>query len=485
MKRKTASKVKGKHQMMKLTPLAKCGYNARPRPGEYTYSKLGDLLTKDEDRIYVYTVVLDCSSPYYMEDINKYVCSAKLIDDTFHPDGKGKGGPKYMQTTIYARLEKEIPQPTKVGSILRIHRGQTKAHKGVMQLNCDVNIKAAWVLFDPIVSDIPIEHTGKQFTFTINDSRRLADIRKFGREFFQSYDELEGSSLAEAERTKAKDFDLVCVVLETKQKGNEQCIRICDSDRAVKVRVKENRLSHVGPLEVVRIRSLNYAEAASGKSLTLNSYSNILQVPKEYAVAKKLSKKVKDSTSPDVQLQLALYKPQLLNPPVCSKILGGHKGAAVPLKGLLSGEVLKKGQREYLVRVAVIQTSPKNAREWLRVRDTQTQRLSAIADVLGDTKAVLPKDREYCWNLQLFVKDRIYNQDTNLYTVILNTAEGKGQEFFNVDLGRKAPTDSTYAELKRIYKMLTRPWADVDLLLECTEVAGQLIFRIVKTALTI
>jgi hypothetical protein len=494
MKRKIATKTKtktklhggkGKSSMMMYTPLAKRGKNAGPRRGEYTYENLDELLKTLQTRIYVYGVVLDCSAPYYNDDLSKYVCTVKLIDASLNPEMKGKGGQKFVQATIFARLEKEIPQPTKVGSILRIHRGETKHHENKMQLNCDINIKAAWVLFDPTESDAPLEHTGHVFTFTPKDSMRLAKIRDFARKFFHNYEDLGGITLAEAERKKAKEFDFACVVLEVKQKGTDHHIRICDSDRSAKLIVKDSRYSHVSPLDVVHVRSAQFAEARPGKCLTLNTYSNILQLPKEYAGAKLLLKRVNESTNPEVRSQLAIYKAQPKDRVICSKLVGGFKGAAVPLKALLSGDALKKGQNEYRVHVTLIQISPKHPSEWLRVFDPSTQKLSSVADVLADKKGVLPKGLQYCWNMQLFVKDETAREDTNLYTILLNTAEGKGQEFFSLDLGRKAPTDSTYAELKRIYKMLTRSWADLDLILECTEVSGQLILRVVKTALTI
>lgn len=91
---------------------------------------------------------------------------------------------------------------------------------------------------------------------------------------------------------------------------------------------------------------------------------------------------------------------------------------------------------------------------------------------------------EYCYRLQLFVKDHSVPADTNLYTVFVSTAEGQPDKFLQLNLARKPPTEELYKELKRKYKMLTRAWAVCDLLLEYTQIAGgQPLFTLVDTAL--
>ena len=56
---------------------------------------------------------------------------------------------------IYAGPEKDVPQPTKMVSILKIHRGDTREYKGAMHANRDANIKGAWVFIDLVESDTP------------------------------------------------------------------------------------------------------------------------------------------------------------------------------------------------------------------------------------------------------------------------------------------------------------------------------------------
>ncbi len=76
--------------------------------------------------------------------------------------------------------------------------------------------------------------------------------------------------------------------------------------------------------------------------------------------------------------------------------------------------------------------------------------------------------------------------DTNLYIVFLCSVEGRGKEFLKIDLGREKPEEKHYKELKRIYKILTRPWTTLDLMVETVQVTGgQPIFFIIDTELTI
>ncbi len=96
----------------------------------------------------------------------------------------------------------------------------------------------------------------------------------------------------------------------------------------------------------------------------------------------------------------------------------------------------------------------------------------------------LPKDMEYCYRLTLYMKDHSVVADTNLYTVFVSTCEGQPDKFLQLSLGRKAPTEEVYKELKKKYKMLTRSWVVCDLLLEYTQIAGgQPLFTLVDTTL--
>ena len=101
-------------------------------------------------------------------------------------------------------------------------------------------------------------------------------------------------------------------------------------------------------------------------------------------------------------------------------------------------------------------------------------------------KGELPAGMHYYYKLQLFVKDRSVATDKTLYILFLCTLEGKGKDFFNLKFGREQPSEEHYKELKRMYKMMTRPWAEMDLVVEAVQVAGaQPVFFVVDSELTI
>ena len=330
------------------------------------------MLKEEKQRVYVYTVVYDASAPYYNEDIAKYLVTMKLIDPTLHPTTKG--GHEFMQATFFARTEKEVPIVTKVGSILRIHRGDTKTHDKVLQLNCDVAIKASWVLWDPTESMEPVSHTGKVFTFTTNDQQRLKDIRKFGKEFFATT-ELPGMTLKEAEKKRPIDFDVLGQVLEVKKKNEDSIVRVCDAGKVVKFVLVGGLKDTVGPQEIIRVRSAHYQPDSEFKKVTLKEYSSILRVPKEFKSAKATTEDLHKTKDEYVKRNLELYTPNMKGKTEGTKILNAHKQAkAVALKDLYSGEALKSGQQYYKVQASVIEVGPRKPEEWIGVYDHKTKK---------------------------------------------------------------------------------------------------------------
>jgi hypothetical protein len=88
--------------------------------------------------------------------------------------------------------------------------------------------------------------------------------------------------------------------------------------------------------------------------------------------------------------------------------------------------------------------------------------------------------------MQFFVKDKSATKDNSMYTLFLCSVEGKGKEFIKLDLGNEAPSEEVYKELKRVYKFLTRPGLELDLLVEPAEGTGkQPVIFIVDTELNI
>eukprot|EP00826_Nyctotherus_ovalis_P039697 TRINITY_DN3834_c0_g3_i1.p2 TRINITY_DN3834_c0_g3~~TRINITY_DN3834_c0_g3_i1.p2 ORF type:complete len:222 (-),score=85.30 TRINITY_DN3834_c0_g3_i1:223-888(-) len=220
-----------------------------------------------------------------MEKTNKYQCTMKLFDSSLNPE---KSQP--MTATFFAKTFTEIPQVTKVGSIIRLHRVQTKAFKKTFQINCDVGIKSAWVLFDPLIGTTPLEESGREHTFTSEEKSILNEIRKVSKAYFAK-NELKAVTLKEGEK-KVKDFDTLCYVKDVKKKGATIKVTLTDGQKTVKLDVPSNSKFAISPEEVIRIRSANYTDKKYD-TIELKEYSNILRVSEEYKSAKELLKKLK------------------------------------------------------------------------------------------------------------------------------------------------------------------------------------------------
>lgn len=316
-------------------------------------------------------MILDCSAPYYMDKVNKYQCTMKLIDATVNPE---KGTPEWISLTIFAKTADEVPRVSKAGSIIRLHRAQTKAYKKTFQLNCDVEIKGAWILFDPSDGVTPIRESGLKYTFTAEDKTLLTEARKFAKNYFTKF-ELPAITLEEAEK-KAKDFDVLCLVMDVKKKGKESQVKLCDAGKVVKLKIPESRNLTVTAGEVIRVRSANYTEGKKFDTLELNEYSNILRIPADFKSAKDLMKAVNSGkASEKVKSKLAVHTPHLTAPMTGSKITDNHKQTkAVALADLFAGNAGKEGQKYFKIHASVSAISPKTPKDWIGVIEKKTKK---------------------------------------------------------------------------------------------------------------
>ncbi len=370
----------------------------------------------------------------------------------------------------------------KVGSIIRLHRAQTKKYKGKIQLNCDVNIKGAWIVFDPVESQNPIQTSGKNFTFVERDKHLLKETRKFSKSYFEKT-ELPGTTLQEAQDKKLKEFDVLCLVMTTKKKGNDDRVVLCDATKVVKLDIPRSRKISLNQGEIVRLRGVSYVKDED--RLSMEVYSNILRIPNDYSSAKELHKQIEQGkATPKVKSKLAEHTPHLNAPMVASKVLDSHKQSkAIALKELFGGV---KG-KFFKVHVDVMHIGPKDPKDWIGVIDRKSKAHHTLAEAFkGKKSGKLPANMDYYLKLQLFVQDKTAKSDHNMYTIFLCTMDGKGAEFIDLDLGREYPGEKQIAELKKMSKTLTNPWVTLDLMVESTGVSGkQPVFFLVDSKLTI
>ena len=320
------------------------------------------------DRAYVYGVIADCSAPYYVKDCNKYLCTVKLIDDTVNPSNATSKKPAYLNTTIFANQQNELPTTTKISSILRIHRGETKKYAGGYQFNCDVNIKAAWALFDPVESNTAISHTGRHYTFVDDDKVRLKDIRSFIKKHFRDYDPTDVSGIGD----KKDEIDLLGVLLERKAKdaGIDRLL-LCDGKEIYKIEVPRNKYDYVSPQDVLRARGILVSRKGKISKYTVSEFSNLIKIPKEYKAAADLSTKInKLEEKNELKKEINLYSPPKAGQKIVVSTVMEKSLKASKLKDLFAPDADKKADKRFRVKVSVIEIGPKSPKDWICTSDT-------------------------------------------------------------------------------------------------------------------
>eukprot|EP00826_Nyctotherus_ovalis_P009670 TRINITY_DN1255_c0_g1_i5.p1 TRINITY_DN1255_c0_g1~~TRINITY_DN1255_c0_g1_i5.p1 ORF type:complete len:406 (-),score=164.50 TRINITY_DN1255_c0_g1_i5:181-1398(-) len=405
-------------------------------------------------------MVLDASAPYYIEEIEKYLCVLKLIDETVNPQFKGKA--PYISLTCFSKNKAELPKITRMGCVIRIHRGDTKKFNKSYQLNCDVGIKGAWVLFDPSETIKPMAHTGRAYTFVEEDKKKLKDIRKFGEKFLKENDAGEFASIG----ANVDEIDLVGLVLSRKSADkNMDKLTVFDGEEFVKLEIDKARYTHISPQDIVRVRGLRQKR----NEFLVNDYTNIMKIDKDQAAAKELKKKI-DKAKKDKKLsgKLDIYIPTIEKSKTVSEVIA-KKTKSISLKDLFSLETSKLKGQKYSVSVNVVEIGPKDPKSWIVTVDSKARK-----------QYDLSSDIKHYYRLQLFTKDATNSEDHNVYPLYLCNIDGRGNEFF------PDPDDAdTPKELKRIYKTITKPWFVLNLALEPVVSEGKSVFFIVDTKLTL
>ena len=435
----------------------------------YEYTKLEDLFKGELERVNLYAVIMDASAPYYLDAVHKYLCTAKLIDNTINPRDSTSGKPAFLSVTFFANNKGEIPQASRIGSIIRIHRGDTKKFEKSFQLNCDAGIKAAWALFDPAETMIPVAHTGRTYTFVDDDKKRLKDIRKFGEKFLEGFDVTDASSIG----AKKGEVDMFALVLNRKNKdATYDRLSVFDGEDFYKLNIYKDKYTHIAPQDIIRVRGLS----KKGGEFVVNEYTNIMKLDKDNGAAKALEKKIKKAKEEkEISDKLAFHTP---TPKTVGEV-SDKKALKTPiaLKKLFGLDASELKEKHYRANVNVLEIGPKDPKSWLVPLDAKSRKQYS-----------LPEDVTHYYKVQLFGKDATAPEDPNIYTLYLCTIDGKGKEFLPTPpaaKGKKVEKEPS-KELKRIYKVLTQPWTTLNVALEGVAVAGgSPVFFIVDTKLNL
>lgn len=397
-----------------------------------------------------------------MQSIEKYMCTMKLIDDTVNAAKTLMGKPAFLSVSFFSRSKFEIPQISRIGTIIRIHRGDTKSFKGAFQLNCDSGIKAAWALFDPQTGYVPLAHAKQSYTFTECDKQRLAAIRSFGQRFFTAEDLTESAEVT----SSVDEVDMVVMVLKRKERDSvHDRMTVFDGERFFKIRVPKLRYTHIGVKDVVRIRGLTENHASE---LLVNDYTNIMKVDKEYNVAMELVKKVKEGKRvKDIKEKLEVLIPIEKESRVLSKVMN-EKLEVVSLKRIRGQDLNMIEGRKFRIKANVLEIGPKNPSNWIIPITEELRKRYDLEDSM-----------QMYYKLQLFAKDFSNAEDRDVYPLYLCTIDGKGKDFLPV------PCKANSFGLKRLCKLLTRPWFHLDVIVEAVISGENVLLFIVDTKLNI
>ncbi len=442
------------------------------------------MVAEEKDRIYLYALVLDCSAAYFMSSIQKYVCTMKLIDETVNPSISNKTIPEAFSATFFSKDAGQLPSPRKVGSVIRIHRSQTKKNKNTIQLNCDTGIKGAWILFDPESTVKPVSSSSSKHTFRDDDRTILKKMRAFAKTYFEKH-ELKFLGLQDALKRRPKDFDTLCYVAKVDTLKDNMHVHLCDCDKVVKLTIANKRGLTFTPLTVVRLRGVDYESKSKGDHLVFKEYSNALVVSDAYKTAKTfLQKLFSGKASEEVQKQLGNTKLPIGE--VISTISKKYKDAPeVSLKGLISGKSLVKGRKYYRLRLNVLEVGYKSAAECIRVHDSKTNQDFELNELFPKRKE-LSDTMEYYLKMQLFAKDVNTKGDT-INVIFLCTLDNRGTEFLELPTGKKEPSKEYIKYLKKACKKITTPGTVLECAVEALEDEGKksfLLFIVGTTLLT-
>ena len=142
------------------------------------------------------------------------------------------------------------------------------------------------MIFDPSDTPSPTDHSGRTYTFTDDDKKRLKDIRKFGEKFLKDNNSSEFSSIG----ANSDEEDIIGLVVT--RKGTSKVMdqfKIFDGEDFIKIEVAKDRYNTISSQDVVRIRGVKQKK---GGDYVVSDFSNIMKIDKDHAAAKELKKKV-------------------------------------------------------------------------------------------------------------------------------------------------------------------------------------------------
>ena len=179
-----------------------------------------------------------------------------------------------------------MPFVHSVGDIIRVHRGYfSTAEKNNIYINIKTEnvVKSSFLLFHYDATENgsfePYGSSTAKYTFEENDKEIIADLRKWGKNYFSHEWSLNYPFLTNlAQRVQAKiNFDLLVVIKDKKQDGDSLKLTVEDASDSAFLTV-DKYFNFLNQGDVVRIRNAK----CYNDQLYTSEFSNFLTINKDF-----------------------------------------------------------------------------------------------------------------------------------------------------------------------------------------------------------
>lgn len=393
----------------------------------YDYVELGKASLSSADEQHVYGVIIDATFPY-KTNVNKYVCSLKIVDPSLNTGGS-KGG-DYASVVMYAKRFEDLPIVLRIGDVIRLHRASLRIYNNRRQFNLTMSWTSSWALFSTEKSPVvgasagdfaPVLHSGSAPTIEKQDTTILTNLRKWSTGFFSGNDVLGKDMFTPLNRAKSQgaDFDVVAKIVgihEMDAYTNELKLRDGSGSTWYTMAIKL-KFPHLRTGQVVRIRSATCDETSSNKQvLALSHYSNIMTVIGGSKLAGGLSKVSEDWKADSAELSKDVPSVAVTVSDVERKWAGLQQTS---LEELFTSKTLQGDT--FRTTFCVTRVEPGDLKEAVKSYSKKTKTASSAKGAKGG---------ELIWQVQLCVKDVSTLSNANTYRILNYSHEGLGGNFF-------------------------------------------------------
>lgn len=95
--------------------------------------------------MHIYGVVVDASFPHKSFKTDKFICSLKITDASMGVDERGIA--ETCSLVLFAKKFEDLPNCSKVGDIIRVHRATVGFYKSKKQFTANIFFNSSWALF--------------------------------------------------------------------------------------------------------------------------------------------------------------------------------------------------------------------------------------------------------------------------------------------------------------------------------------------------